>query len=188
MYCKFHLTHLQYSHSAENSMSPYGALINTGVPGRAYIGHRKSVPETAILPSLAQTLDCSIDSLLSPRELFVLESVYTDGQTDIPVTHFVDNMVCGNALNIYVNTPFVRASLDTLVNSFHAGECCGYHQGEDACRAWMEGLARDSDLQRIAASYLRESVALVPEKCACPGGRKCPACRIDTGYVRNMGF
>lgn len=73
----------------------------------------KCLPETAILPALAQALDCSIDSLLSPRELFILEAVCTDGQTHIPVTHFVDNIVRDNALNIYVNAPFVGASLES---------------------------------------------------------------------------
>ena len=30
----------------------------------------KCLPETSILPALAKALDCSIDSLLNPRELF----------------------------------------------------------------------------------------------------------------------
>lgn len=58
-------------------------------------------------------LDCSIDSLLSPRELFILEAVYTDGQTHIPVTHFLNDMVRDNALNIYVNTPFIGVLLES---------------------------------------------------------------------------
>lgn len=36
----------------------------------------KCLPETAILPALAEALECSIDSLLCPRELFILEAVY----------------------------------------------------------------------------------------------------------------
>lgn len=71
----------------------------------------KCLPETAILPALAEALQCSIDSLLSPRELFILEAVYTDGQTQIPVTHFVDDLVRGNALNIYVNEMFLGVSI-----------------------------------------------------------------------------
>ena len=73
----------------------------------------KCLPETAILPALAEALDCSIDSLLNPRELFILEAVYTDGQTHIPVTHFVNNMVRDNTLNIYVNASFIGASLES---------------------------------------------------------------------------
>lgn len=73
----------------------------------------KCLPETAILPELAKALDCSIDSLLYPRELFILEAVYTDGQTHIPVTHFVNDMVHDNTLNIYVNPPFIGTTLES---------------------------------------------------------------------------
>lgn len=73
----------------------------------------KCLPETAILPALAEALDCSIDSLLYPRELFILEAVYTDGETHIPVTHFVNDMVRDNTLNIYVNASFIGAALES---------------------------------------------------------------------------
>lgn len=73
----------------------------------------RCLPETAILPELAEALNCSIDNLLQPEELFILEAMYTDGQTQIPVTRFVNNMVRGNALNIYVNAPFVGASIES---------------------------------------------------------------------------
>lgn len=72
----------------------------------------KCLPETAVLPALAKALDCSIDSLLQPRELFILEAVYTDGQTHIPVTHFVNDMVRDNALNILVSELFIGASIE----------------------------------------------------------------------------
>lgn len=72
----------------------------------------KCLPETAILPSLAETLDCSIDSLLCPRELFILEAVYTDGKRHIPVTRFLNDRVRDNTLEIYVNTPFIGAGLE----------------------------------------------------------------------------
>lgn len=73
----------------------------------------KCLPETAVLPALAEALNCSIDSLLCPKELFVLEAVYTDGQTHVPVTRFVNDLVRGNELNIYVNTPFIGASIES---------------------------------------------------------------------------
>lgn len=73
----------------------------------------KCLPETMILPILAEALDCSIDSLLCPRELFILEAVYTDGETHIPVTRFLDDLVRDNTLTIYVNTTFVGASLES---------------------------------------------------------------------------
>ncbi|MCM1155419.1 MAG: helix-turn-helix domain-containing protein [Roseburia sp.] len=71
----------------------------------------KCLPETAILPELAKALDCSIDDLLCPRELFILEAVYTDGVEHIPVTHFINGMVHHNTLNIYVNEAFVGADI-----------------------------------------------------------------------------
>lgn len=73
----------------------------------------KCLPETSVLPGLAEALDCSIDSLLYPQELFILEAVYTDGETHIPVTHFINNLVRDNSLNIYVNTPFTGACLES---------------------------------------------------------------------------
>lgn len=73
----------------------------------------KCLPDTAILPALAEALDCSIDSLLCPRELFILEAVYTDGETEVPVTSFLDNLVQDNVLDIYVNQTFTGASLES---------------------------------------------------------------------------
>ena len=73
----------------------------------------KCLPETAILPALAEVLDCSIDNLLCSRELFILEAVYTDGQTQVPVTRFLNDMVRDNTLNIYVNAPFIGASIES---------------------------------------------------------------------------
>lgn len=73
----------------------------------------RCLPETAILPSLAEALDCSIDALLRPGELLILEAVYTDGQMHIPVTHFVGDMVRDNRLNIFVNMQFIGANLES---------------------------------------------------------------------------
>ncbi|MCM1025195.1 MAG: helix-turn-helix domain-containing protein [Roseburia sp.] len=73
----------------------------------------RCLPEASILPGLARALDCSIDSLLCPRELFVLKAVYTDGQTHIPVTQFVNDMVRDNVLSVYVNESFLGISLET---------------------------------------------------------------------------
>ena len=73
----------------------------------------KCLPETAILPALAEALDCSIDNLLCPRELFILEAIYTDGQTQVPVTRFLNDMVRDNTLNIYVNAPFICVSIES---------------------------------------------------------------------------
>lgn len=66
----------------------------------------KCLPETSLLPSLAATLGCSIDSLLVPRALFILEAVYTDGCTQIPVTGLIDSLVRDNELHVPVVYPF----------------------------------------------------------------------------------
>ncbi len=71
----------------------------------------RCLPETAILPELAKALDCSIDSLLLPGELLILEAVYTDGQTQIPVTQFVNSMVRDSRLNIRVSTQLIGVAL-----------------------------------------------------------------------------
>lgn len=71
----------------------------------------RCLPETGLLPALAEALDCSIDSLLCPREFFILEAFYTDGQTKIPVTQFLNGMVRDNGLNIHVNEMFLGVSL-----------------------------------------------------------------------------
>ena len=71
----------------------------------------RCLPETAILPALAEALGCSIDSLLCPGEFLVLEAIYTDGQAQIPVTAFVNGLVRDNGLNILVKEQFLGVSL-----------------------------------------------------------------------------
>ncbi len=73
----------------------------------------KCLPETAVLPELAEALDCSIDSLLCPKELLVLEAVYTDGQTGVSVTRILNDMVCGSRLTFCVNPSLMGASIES---------------------------------------------------------------------------
>lgn len=73
----------------------------------------RCLPETTLLPDLAKVLECSIDSLLLPRELFILEAIYTDGQTYISVTAFINNLVRDNVLNICVNPQFTGAIIES---------------------------------------------------------------------------
>ena len=82
----------------------------------------------------------------------------------------------------------LKTSLTTMINSFHAEECRGYHQGKEAYKAWIGGLATESDFQletdresvlrrldvndnmllnlidarRSAASWLHENISLIP--------------------------
>lgn len=122
----------------------------------------RCLPETAILPDLARALDCSIDSLLCPRELFILEAVYTDGEKQIPVTHFINDLVRDNALNIYVNEPFVGAALESdrlkvLTVKFRTPAgiyFCYALQNEDlTLNKESEGLVNDRTFQLVGAYY-----------------------------------
>ncbi|MCE3198239.1 helix-turn-helix domain-containing protein [Paenibacillus sonchi] len=63
----------------------------------------KSLPETSSLPLLSSLLGHSIDSILLPQKLVVLSAVYTDGQAAYDVTHFVNQLIVGNRLNLVVN-------------------------------------------------------------------------------------
>lgn len=73
----------------------------------------KCLPETALLLPLAKALDCSIDSLLVPKELVILEAVYTDGINSVNITQIVNNHVLDNKLSLCVNEQFIGMSLDS---------------------------------------------------------------------------
>lgn len=122
----------------------------------------KCLPETAILPALAEALECSIDSLLCPRELFILEAVYTDGQTQVPVTRFLENLVQDNTLNIYVNEAFIGASLESdrlkvLTVKFQVPEGVGFVYALQNDNLILDrksaGFAADNAFQIIGAYY-----------------------------------
>lgn len=63
----------------------------------------KSLPETYLLPGIAGILGTSIDSLLLPQELVILEAVFTDGETQVEVTRILNSNINGNALYISAN-------------------------------------------------------------------------------------
>ena len=63
----------------------------------------KCLPETSLLPRLAKTLNCSIDTVLLPEELTILEAIYTDGLTSINVTQIVSYHIRDNKINICVS-------------------------------------------------------------------------------------
>lgn len=71
----------------------------------------RCLPETSVLPALAEALGCSIDNLLCPREILILEAVYTDGQTEIPVTRFLNGLVRNKDISIPVNETFLGVSI-----------------------------------------------------------------------------
>lgn len=63
----------------------------------------RSLPETATLPKLSCVLGHSIDSILLPQELAVLSAVYTDGDDELDVTHFVNRFITGSKLSLTVS-------------------------------------------------------------------------------------
>jgi hypothetical protein len=65
------------------------------------------------LPKLAKALECNIDTLLAPKELIILEAVYTDGSTSVNVTQAINNHVHDNKLNICVNGQFIGATIES---------------------------------------------------------------------------
>lgn len=73
----------------------------------------KCLPETSLLPELAQFLGTSIDTLLVPQELVVLNAIYTDGVTEIDVTRNLNNNINGNKLYMAVNAQFMGISIDS---------------------------------------------------------------------------
>lgn len=64
-------------------------------------GH--TLPETALLPALSKILECTIDSLLMPSKLQILEAVYTDGTTSYNITSRLNKYVEGDKLELLVN-------------------------------------------------------------------------------------
>ena len=61
--------------------------------------------------SLLKELGCSIDALLTLKELLVLSAVYSDGLTHLDVKQMLNNLVNANQLNIIVNSQFLGISI-----------------------------------------------------------------------------
>ncbi len=70
----------------------------------------RCLPETQLLPELARVLGCTIDALLMPRELLVLEAVVADGKDSVDITQFINENVRDNKLNITVNKQCIPAA------------------------------------------------------------------------------
>lgn len=63
----------------------------------------RNLPETAVLPALARTLACTIDTILIPQELVIHEAYYSDGVESIDVTYTLSTLVRDNRLQLFVN-------------------------------------------------------------------------------------
>jgi transcriptional regulator with XRE-family HTH domain len=71
----------------------------------------KCLPETALLPLISEIFETTIDALLKPGELTILNAVYSDGVKEINVTRVVNNHVNGDRMSIMVNPQSLGASL-----------------------------------------------------------------------------
>ncbi|MCL2462963.1 MAG: helix-turn-helix domain-containing protein, partial [Defluviitaleaceae bacterium] len=73
----------------------------------------KCLPETALLPAVAALLGASIDSILVPQELVILEAKYTSGNNGmITVTDAVNRAVEGNQLKFTAACPIGGQSVE----------------------------------------------------------------------------
>ena len=73
----------------------------------------KCLPETALLPSIAALLETSIDSILIPQELVILDARYTCGNNGyIVVTDTVNRAVDGDSLKFMAKCPIGGHSVE----------------------------------------------------------------------------
>ena len=67
----------------------------------------KNLPETALLPKLAETLSVSIDSILMPQQVGVLRATYTNGMDSTDVTAILSRYVNGDKLDVAITPQFI---------------------------------------------------------------------------------
>ena len=65
-------------------------------------GH--SLPDTALLPDLARILDCSIDNILLPNRVQILEAIYGDGFEKENITKRPNRLVDSDRITVTVNS------------------------------------------------------------------------------------
>lgn len=65
----------------------------------------RCLPETALLPAIATLLETTIDSILIPQELLILDARYTCGDSCIVVTDAVNRAALGNTLKFKAECP-----------------------------------------------------------------------------------
>ncbi len=73
-------------------------------------GH--SLPETAVLPLLARSLDTSIDSILTDNKIQVLSAFYGDGIENRNVTARLNKLIQNDTLEINVNGAILACLID----------------------------------------------------------------------------
>lgn len=73
----------------------------------------KCLPETALLPKLAQTLEVTIDQLLMEREITITKAVFSDGINSTDITMILNQFIIGNRLHIYLSADSLGINLKT---------------------------------------------------------------------------
>ena len=72
----------------------------------------KNLPETALLPAIAALLGTSIDSILVPQELVVLDARYSCGDSCIVVTDALNRSIEKNKLSFRAQCPIGGQSVE----------------------------------------------------------------------------
>ncbi len=128
----------------------------------------RSIPETSILPRLAKHLGCSIDNILIPAELQVLEAIYTDGDIKLNVTKKINKLADNDTLIINIGEPTFKKVNDNnrvwyllLKYKTPSGIFYSYaKQGDELCiKANKKGIESYSNGLDIIDAYYGNSEA-----------------------------
>lgn len=123
-------------------------------------GH--SLPETALLPSLAKALDTSIDSLLSDSKIQILSAFYGDGMEKHNVSSRLNKLIQNDLLDIDVNPlslacPLANNRPKYLTVKYQIDQTVFFTFGEDGKRLLIDlnskGYQSTNSAEIIAASY-----------------------------------
>ena len=73
----------------------------------------KNLPETSLLPKLAETLGVSIDSILMPQQLFILRAIFTNGADSAEVTTILSRYINGDSLDVAITPQFIGTAFSS---------------------------------------------------------------------------
>lgn len=134
----------------------------------------KNLPESALLPALAELLDISIDALLLPQELLILQAVLSNGSKSVNITSTVNSFVKANELHYNANAaqlcvPDTDGRLHILTVKYQTPKGVFYafapHNETLSIHAAQQGLSASAALSFVGAYYgCRESHRDVMEK------------------------
>ncbi|HWT75574.1 MAG TPA: helix-turn-helix transcriptional regulator [Mobilitalea sp.] len=123
-------------------------------------GH--ALPETALLPLLAKTLDTSIDSLLTDNRLQILSAFYGDGIESHPVANRLNKLIQNDVLEVEVNSFSLACPIENnrpkyLIVKYQSEQKVYYTFAEEGKRFAINldstGYETTNTVEIIAASY-----------------------------------